>query len=161
MSENNGAEKGTAVNWDDRVEAPKEGNVSALLPAGNYPFTITKFERGRHEGSDKIGPCPMAIITFEVDGGDLGSAWLVRRFYLNTKTLGFICELLNSLGVRRHGEPLDLSVLSASLVGMCGECHVKQKEYQGEKQNDIKNFLEPKGEETEQPVDVNGEAIPF
>ena len=39
------------LGWDDEIE--KDGGSFILLPAGDYNFTVAKFERGRFQGSDK------------------------------------------------------------------------------------------------------------
>ena len=44
------------LGWDDVIE--KESDFT-LLPAGDYDFTITGFERARHEGSEKL---PLSLI---------------------------------------------------------------------------------------------------
>ncbi len=53
MNENNGHELG----WDDEVE-----DKSPLVPEGEYNFTVETFERGRFNGSEKMPPCPQAML---------------------------------------------------------------------------------------------------
>ena len=54
--------------WDDEIE---NDNEFQILPDGDYNFTVTGFERGRHQGSAKLPPCNKAIITLNVaDGKD-------------------------------------------------------------------------------------------
>lgn len=36
--------------WDDEIE---NDNEFQILPDGDYNFTVTGFERGRHQGSAK------------------------------------------------------------------------------------------------------------
>ena len=38
------------------------------LPSGDYPFTVTAFERGEFAGNDKTPSCNMAVLTIEMDG---------------------------------------------------------------------------------------------
>ena len=49
--------------WDDEIE---NDNEFQILPDGDYNFTVTGFERGRHQGSAKLPPCNKAIITLNV-----------------------------------------------------------------------------------------------
>ena len=37
--------------WDDEIENDSEFQI---LPDGDYNFTVTGFERGRHQGSAKL-----------------------------------------------------------------------------------------------------------
>ena len=55
------APQGNALGWDDDFEAQE--STFLLLPEGDYWFEITKLEKGRHNGSDKVPPCNKAIIT--------------------------------------------------------------------------------------------------
>ena len=52
--------------WDDEIE---NDNEFQILPDGDYNFTVTGFERGRHQGSAKLPPCNKAIITLNVADG--------------------------------------------------------------------------------------------
>ena len=56
----------TAMDWDSTIE---NDSTFTLLPEGVYPFTVTGFERARHNGSAKLDPCPKAVLTIEIDGG--------------------------------------------------------------------------------------------
>ena len=56
-----------ALDWD--CEITSEGGEFTLLPDGDYPFTVTKFERQRFDGSAKLPPCNKAELTLSVDGG--------------------------------------------------------------------------------------------
>ena len=52
------------LGWDDVIE--KESDFT-LLPAGDYDFTITGFERARNEGSEKLPPCNKAVVSIHID----------------------------------------------------------------------------------------------
>ena len=41
------------LDWDDEIERESD---FVLLPEGDYDFTVTGFERARHEGSEKLPP---------------------------------------------------------------------------------------------------------
>ena len=59
-------DKGTALGWDDEINNEESFE---LLPEGDYTFKVTKFERGRFDGSDKLPACNKATITCEVSDG--------------------------------------------------------------------------------------------
>lgn len=52
MSEYANNNEGYELNWDSAIE--KDSPEYILLPEGDYDFTVTKFERGRHNGSEKL-----------------------------------------------------------------------------------------------------------
>ena len=49
--------------FPDEIE---NDNEFQILPDGDYNFTVTGFERGRHQGSAKLPPCNKAIITLKM-----------------------------------------------------------------------------------------------
>lgn len=56
--------------WEDEIV--NEGGDFVLLPEGDYDFTVTKVERARHNGSEKVPPCNMAKVTFTIWGAVMG-----------------------------------------------------------------------------------------
>ena len=46
--------------WEDEIV--NESGDYTLLPEGDYDFTIQKFERARHGGSEKIPPCNNCLL---------------------------------------------------------------------------------------------------
>ena len=54
MSEYANNNEGYELNWDSAIE--KDSPEYILLPEGDYDFTVTKFERGRHNGSENCRP---------------------------------------------------------------------------------------------------------
>lgn len=109
------------LGWDDEIS--KESQF-LLLPEGDYPFTITHYEKGYHNGSEKIPACPMAIVFFSVSGKD-GTAELRQQFYLHTKMEWKLSELFMSVGLKKKGEPLRMQW--DKLPGLSGKCKVTQK----------------------------------
>ena len=65
--------------WDDEVS--NDGGF-VLLTEGDYTYTVKKFERNRYEGSSKVQPCRMALLTIEVDGGSQGVATITHRLFM-------------------------------------------------------------------------------
>ena len=91
------------TNLDPNLELDWDGEVSneggfVLLPEGDYPYTITKFERARYNGSSKVPPCRMAQLTVTVHG-EQGDASITCRLFLLAKFQWKIAELFVSLGL--------------------------------------------------------------
>ena len=84
--ENYANDAGREFGWDDEIQNDSPDLV--LLPEGEYPFEVTKFERQRHPGSAKLPPCAMALLTIQIDGGEKGPSVVTHRLNLHTPTEG-------------------------------------------------------------------------
>lgn len=130
--------------FGDTVEDVKEGFV--LLDAGNYPFTVEKAERGYHNGSANLPACDKAVVTFAVRGNDGQTAHVKENFFLAETTIWKVAQLFESLGMRRHGDPLKIDFDGA--VGKSGTCKVVVEDWTGnngeaKQSNRIEAYLEP------------------
>ena len=115
------------IDWDyDFTEADYQDEV-ATLPPGVYPYEILKVEKTSFQGSAKLAPGPMARVTVELDGGDLGRGLATVSFVLNKQLLWKIAQFFVSCGLRKHGErgsmPWDEAVHEK------GMCHVTTRKY--------------------------------
>ena len=132
------------IGWDDVIK--KDGPDFVLLPDGEYPFRVTKLERARFQGSAKLPPCNMAILTITVDGGEKGASIVTHRLYLHTKTEGLLCSFFESIGQRKHGEPL--RPRWRDVTGSTGHCRLgihefTKKDGSAGRSNEIVRFLPP------------------
>ena len=142
--ENYANDAGREFGWDDDIQNDSPDLV--LLPEGEYPFEVTKFERQRHPGSAKLPPCAMALLTIQIDGGEKGPSVVTHRLYLHTRTEGLLCAFFESIGQRKHGEALRPRWNEVN--GSRGRCRVGIHEYTnkyGDKRqsNEITRFLPP------------------
>ena len=72
-----------AFSWDEEIEAVENEFVD--IPAGDYDFKITNFERGYFEGSEKMPACNEAKITYEVNvNGQKGR--IKQNLFLHSKS---------------------------------------------------------------------------
>lgn len=137
--------------WDDEIE--KDSDEWVLLPEGDYNFTVTAFERGRHQGSDKLPPCNKATLTLKVEGPE-GSTTITHNLFLHSKTEGMLSAFFCAIGQKKHGEKLRMNW--QNVIGAKGRCKVYVDKWAGrdgeEKQsNKIKRFYDP---EDTQPAPV-------
>lgn len=128
--------------WNDVIE---NDSSFVVLPEGEYDFTVEKFERGRHEGSAKIPPCPKAILTLRVTG-EAGSASIETSLFLHSAMEWKLCQFFTCIGLRKHGEQMRMDW--NRVQGARGRCKVTVRTYTkkdgGEgKANQIDDFLEP------------------
>lgn len=105
--------------WDDEIQ---NEDAFTLLDAGDYEFEIVKFERARHEGSEKIPPCNKAVVTFRV-----GDTTLTENFLLCSTLEWKLSQLFLSVGLKKHGEPLRMNW--QALTGKRGVCKVIVRKY--------------------------------
>lgn len=129
--------------WDDQIL--EESSGFELLPEGEYDFTVTKFERGRHTGSAKLPPCNKAILTLELSNAQ-ASGSIVHNLFLHTKTEGLLSAFFIAIGQKKHGEPLRMNW--QAVIGAKGRCKVGVRSWTGKdgqekKSNEIAKFLEP------------------
>lgn len=128
------------LGWDDEIE--KDSSDFVLLPEGDYDFVVESFERGRHNGSEKLPACNKAMLKLRIDTPD-GTALINHNLFLHTKTEGMISAFFTSIGQKKKGEKIKMNW--NAVIGAKGRCKVGIYEWtgtDGEKRqgNDIKKF---------------------
>jgi len=131
------------LGWNDQIE--NDGPDYVVLPEGDYDFEVISFERGRHNGSDKLPPCNKATLHIKVKGEE-GETVIKHNLFLHTKTEGMLCAFFTAIGQRKKGERITMNW--NAVPGAIGRCKVGVKEWtndKGEKivMNEIKKFYEP------------------
>lgn len=136
------------LDWDDEIT--NDGGF-VLLPEGDYPYTITKMERARYNGSGKVPPCRMAQLTVAIHGGDKGEASVNYRLFLLSKFQWKISELFVSAGLA-DPDAETIRMQWDRIQGSTGICHVAQREFTKQSgphagetgtANEITKFLPP------------------
>ena len=130
------------MGWDDVIE--DDGNGFILLEEGDYDFTVTGFERGRHNGSAKIPACNKAIITLSIDSPQ-GVVEIKENLILYKTMEWKISAFFRSLGLKKHGERLTMDW--DHVLGAAGRAHIVQREYIGndgtnKKANNVGYFID-------------------
>ena len=114
------------LDWDSTIE--EDGSGFVLLPEGDYDFTVSGFERGQHNGSDKIPSCPKALLTLSVETPN-GVAEVKDQMILY-KTLEWkLSSFFRSIGMKKHGERLVMDW--NAVLGASGRAHITQRSYVG------------------------------
>lgn len=126
--------------WEDEIV--NEGSEFVLLPEGDYDFTVTKIERTRHNGSEKMPPCNMAKVTLTVWGAD-DKTEIVENLFLCSRMEWKLSQFFLAIGLKKHGEPLKMNWTAAQ--GKTGKCHVyidnyKNKNGEDRQSNKIKKY---------------------
>lgn len=126
--------------WDDEIE--KDSSDFILLPEGDYDFTVESFERGRHNGSEKLPPCNKAILKLRIETPE-GAALVNHNLFLHTKTEGIISAFFTAIGQKKKGEKIKMNW--NAVIGAKGRCKIGIHEWtgdDGEKRqgNQVKKF---------------------
>jgi hypothetical protein len=129
--------------WDDAIE--NDGPQFVILPEGDYDFEVIDFERGRHNGSEKLPPCNKAIVHIRIQGKE-GQTIIKHQLFLHTRTEGMLCAFFTAIGQRKHGERVTMKW--DKVIGSKGRCKVYVDEWTGKegkpmKSNKIQKFCEP------------------
>ncbi len=144
------------MDWDSAIEDDGQGFI--LLPEGDYEFTVSGFERGQHNGSDKIPPCPKALLTLSISTPN-GVAEVKDQLILY-KTLEWkLSSFFRSIGMKKHGERLVMDW--NRVLGAAGHAHIIQRAYTGndgtvKKANGVQYYMDHVP-----ALDDSGEDIPF
>lgn len=93
------------LDWDEGIELTQGG--FEVLPEGEYEFTVVKFERQRHAGSDKLPSCPKAVLTLDMKGAE-GRGQVTHNLFLHTKTQGLLSAFFVSIGQGNVGDKIKL-----------------------------------------------------
>lgn len=130
------------LGWDDTIE--KDGGEFVLLPAGEYNFTVDKFERSRFAGSAKLPPCNEAKLTLTVHSKEYGDVTVFHNLFLHTKTEGLLSNFFAGIGQKKKGEKLRMNW--STVVGSTGRLKLEIHEWTGndgqpKKNNQVKTFI--------------------
>ena len=152
MSEYANNNEGYELNWDSAIE--KDSPEYILLPEGDYDFTVTKFERGRHNGSEKLPPCNKAIIHLLIETPQ-GNAVIQNQLLLHSKTEGMLSAFFTAIGQKKKGEKITMNW--NAVTGAKGRCRVYVDTWKGSdaeerKSNRVRRFYEPEEAKETKPA---------
>ena len=135
--------EGKELAWDASIADDGKGGWT-LLPPGEYPFRVLRFERARYQPRPgaKLPACNQAKLTVEI----AGSVTVNHNLYLHTSTEGLLCAFFKSIGQRQHGERVVMDW--GKVPGATGRCKVKICKWKGRDEqehesNEIERFLDP------------------
>lgn len=134
-----------AFDWNDTI---KNDSSFVELPEGDYDFTIDHYDRARFDGSNKIPPCNMAVVYFNIQAPDGSIATVRNNYILHSKMEWKLSELFCGVGLKKKGEELRMNW--NALPGCTGRAHVTldpDKNDPSKKYNNIDKLYpkEPKG----------------
>ena len=130
-------DEGREFSWDGDTITADDNYI--LLPPGDYNFTIAKFDRTRSKGSEKMPPCNMAVVYFDIHF-DQGDVQVRENYLLHSNFEWKLSQLFSSVGLKKKGEPCPLNF--NALPGRSGRLKLKHTRGTGEKANNEYNAID-------------------
>ena len=135
--------KGYAIGWDDEIIDPGESEFILLTP-GIYDFTITGFERGHFDGSEKMDACSMAKLTLGCSNG-VQETTVFTNLFLSSAVAFKLSRFAKSIGDMPAGDSKGqkFHVDWNNIIGKSGKCRIKTRVYNGKDYNEVDDFIVP------------------
>ena len=135
--------KGYAIGWDDEIIDPGEPEFVLLTP-GIYDFTVTGFERGHFDGSEKMDACSMAKLTLRCTNG-VQETTVFTNLFLSSAVAFKLSKFAKSIGDMPAGSTSGqkFHVDWNNIIGKRGKCKIKTRVYNGRDYNEVDDFIVP------------------
>lgn len=135
--------KGYAIGWDDEIIDPGEPEFVLLTP-GIYDFTVTGFERGHFDGSEKMDACSMAKLTLRCSNG-VQETTVFTNLFLSSAVAFKLSKFAKSIGDMPAGSTTGqkFHVDWNNIIGKSGKCRIKTRVYNGKDYNEVDDFIVP------------------
>lgn len=135
--------KGYAIGWDDEIIDPGEPEFVLLTP-GIYDFTVTGFERGHFDGSEKMDACSMAKLTLRCSNG-VQETTVFTNLFLSSAVAFKLSKFAKSIGDMPAGSTSGqkFHVDWNNIIGKSGKCRIKTRVYNGKDYNEVDEFIVP------------------
>lgn len=135
--------KGYAIGWDDEIIDPGEPEFILLTP-GIYDFTVTGFERGHFDGSEKMDACSMAKLTLRCSNG-VQETTVFTNLFLSSAVAFKLSKFAKSIGDMPAGSTTGqkFHVDWNNIIGKSGKCRIKTRVYNGKDYNEVDDFIVP------------------
>lgn len=143
-------ENGYELGWDSEIT--NEGKDFVIAEPGDYEFTVTGFERKRHNGSAKMPACNYAELSIKLNTSN-GECIVKDKLFLHSKSEWKISEFFLGIGQKKKGESFRPNW--NAIVGATGRCKVTKRSYDKEGRtywtNDIAKYYPREGSATAVP----------
>ena len=123
---------GQALSWDSEISQEQE-----KLTPGVYDFEVVNVSKDVFNGSDKMAPCPIAVVDLRVTD----QMTMKEKLFLSTKAEWRISQFFISIGQKKKGVPFRPNW--NAVIGSKGRVKIGTKTYQGNEYLEIKEFMEP------------------
>lgn len=144
MDENK--DNGRELDWNEEIGNDEAGGGGfILLPPGEYPFRVVKYERKRFAGSPKLPSCNQIVLHLDVGDDNTGIAHVQNSLFLHSKTEGLLCAFFRAIGARKHGERMVMDW--NTVAGATGRCKLGSRTWDAKdgskkESNEVKAFID-------------------
>lgn len=137
-------ENGYELGWDSEIT--NEGKDFVIAESGDYEFTVTGFERGRHNGSAKMPACNYAELSIKLRLTE-GECIVKDKLFLHSKMEWKLSEFFLCIGQKKKGQSFVPNW--NAIMGATGRCKVTKRSYDKEGRtywtNDIAKYYPCEG----------------
>ena len=137
-------ENGYELGWDSEIT--NEGKDFIIAEPGDYNFTVTGFERGRHNGSAKMPACNYAELSIKLHLPE-GECIVKDKLFLHSKMEWKLSEFFLCIGQKKKGQSFIPNW--NAIMGSTGRCKVSKRSYDKEGRtywtNDIAKYYPSEG----------------
>lgn len=137
-------ENGYELGWDSEIT--NEGKDFVIAEPGDYEFTVTSFERGRHNGSAKMPACNYAELSIKLRLPE-GECIVKDKLFLHSKMEWKLSEFFLCIGQKKKGQSFVPNW--NAIMGATGRCKVTKRSYDKEGRtywtNDIAKYYPCEG----------------
>lgn len=120
-------ENGYELGWDSEIT--NEGKDFVIAEPGDYEFTVTGFERGRHNGSAKMPACNYAELSIKLRLPE-GECIVKDKLFMHSKMEWKLSEFFLCIGQKKKGQSLVPNW--NAIMGATGRCKVTKRSYDKE-----------------------------
>lgn len=120
------------------------------LPNGRYEATVFDIEEQEVKNGKNAG-APMWAVQFSINGGPHDNRRVFRNFTLIPESLWALKNFLVALGIDSSALEGEVDIDTEDLIGLPCQIVVRQREYEGQIQNDVKQVMKSSGKVNEGP----------
>lgn len=145
----------SSYSWDSKVPATVEEREFSVPPIGEYNFIVVSADKTFSSTGN-----PMIKIRLDLQGAD-GSVF--DNLTLTDKAIFKVVTFLESIGIKKQGEELEMSIGDAvdKTVGLEGFCKIKHETYNGKLQAKVDKYLVPTAKKAATAPTLNEDDMPF
>ncbi len=115
------------------------------IPNGVYEALIHDIEEKEVKSGENTG-APMWAVQFAINGGQYDNRRVFRNYTLVEQSMWAIKQFLVALGVDPEALQGEVELDTEELIGLPCRVVLRQREYQGQMNNDVKQVQKSKGE---------------
>lgn len=116
------------------------------IPNGAYEAVVHDIEETEVKNGKNAG-APMWAVQFAINGGEYDNRRVFRNYTLVDSSLWAVKQFLVAVGVDPEALGGEVEIDLNDLIGLPCRVVVRQREYEGQKQNDVKQVMKSNGGE--------------